>query len=185
MTKAEELKRQKLLKTAARAEENRRARERNGLSGDAGPIRKPLPPKERKGLEWLLHKKRITPRQFWAGTEYGNLYRLVAASGQEPLRSCIGDSSGGSGGDPDKGKIPGMSFAEYNLDARGRLTDCHVLALRSEPNMIATLAAVCGKQLTPREITTDHAETVEIETTLRLALNLLAAHLDTRQAEAA
>jgi hypothetical protein len=87
------IKRRKAASTAARAEENRLARERAGRTPST-PIAQP---KERKGLEWLLHKKRITPKQFWAGTEYGNLYRAVAANGLEPLRSCINDERGGEG----------------------------------------------------------------------------------------
>jgi hypothetical protein len=175
MTSKAAIKRRKAASTAARAEENRLARERAGRTPST-PIAQP---KERKGLEWLLHKKRITPKQFWAGTEYGNLYRAVAANGLEPLRSCINDERGGGGGT--SGKIPGMSFADTNLDNAERLAELHTVALRSETNMIATLAAICGKQFTPREITTDHAETVEIETCLRLALNLLAAHLESER----
>jgi hypothetical protein len=181
MTSAAERKRRQAASTAAKAEQNRQARARNAVDGDGAPVVNTAAPRERTGLEWLLHKKRITARQFWAGTEYGNLYRSVARNGEEPLRSCIGDHAGGAGSTGDAGKVPGMSFADNDLDAQQRLTACHVSALSSEANMIATCAAVCGRQLTPREITAEHTETVEIETTLRLALNLLADHLERRK----
>jgi hypothetical protein len=159
--------------TAALAAKNRRARERAGLEPGSARAPLPQPVPERTGLEWLLHKKRITPRQFWAGTVYGNLYRAAAINGMEPLRSCLNI-------EPTGGDKPWASTAEHDLTVEQKLTACHVVALSSEASLVATCAAVCGRQLTPRQITPDQRGALEIEVTLQLALNLLAAHFEGR-----
>ena len=130
----------------------------------AAPVRK-------TGLEWLFSKKRITANQLKAGTTYGKDFRLVAISGLEPIKSCIAsDATGGSSGS----RIL-ASKAEHNIEAHRRL-DAARAAIGFHTGMTTAIDAVCGKQLTPREVHPNQREAEKFEQTLRIALDLLHTH---------
>jgi hypothetical protein len=125
------------------------------------------------GLDFLLGRGRITGRQADAGRTYGMLYRTSLITGAAALKSCLDDSPRGSGG----GGLPTteLAAAEWIAESRMRLAAARA-AIGHHDGMTATLDLVCGRGLHPREITTVQRQTEEIETTLRLALDLLGRH---------
>ncbi|MDR3514064.1 MAG: hypothetical protein P4L73_20705 [Caulobacteraceae bacterium] len=125
------------------------------------------------GMDFLLSRGRITGRQADAGRIYAMLWRTAQISGSAALRSCLDDTPRGSGA----GAIPttDLAAAEWIAEARMRLVDAQV-ALGHHVGMVATVDLICGRGLRPRQITTVQRESEEIETTLRVALDLLERH---------
>jgi hypothetical protein len=124
------------------------------------------------GLDMLVERGRITRQQHDAGRHYGMLWRAAQATGGTPIRVVdIAGAGGGSGrgGDPAE---PAESEAAWIADCRAALIDARV-ALGGHEEMIATVDVICGAGMRPREITTDQRQAEQIETTLRLALDLL------------
>ena len=126
------------------------------------------------GLEWLVARKRITVAHQRAGLRWGADFRLILVDGLEPLRSCLNDSPRGSGGG-----VPGMSFAAAETEAKDSRRRAEA-ALHWQDDMIGALDAVCGRQLTPwervREVGGKQKDVEELQTTLRLALDILSKH---------
>lgn len=134
----------------------------------------PAAPVRESGLDWLLSRKRITRQQFNAGQRWGADFRLSLTDGMEPLRSCLNDSPRGCG----EG-AHGRSFAAVETEARDRRFRASS-ALFWQVEMIEALDAVCGRQLTPweriREVGGRQRQVEELQTTLRLALDILDKH---------
>lgn len=125
------------------------------------------------GLDFLLGRQRISRAQADTGRTYGMLYRAAKIDGAAALRSCLDFSPRGGGG---VGLPPlDLGAAEWVADCRRRLDDAQAV-LGFHSGMIAALDLVCGRGFRPREITTVQRETEEIETSLRLALDLLGRH---------
>ena len=133
----------------------------------------PKPIVRESGLDWLLGRKRITRSHHAAGQRWGVHYRLCVVDGMSPLRSCLNDSPrGGSTG-------AGFTFAVQESEAKDA-RDKAMFALSHQPDMIDALDAVCGRQLTPweriKETGGKQRDVEELQTTLRLALDILSKH---------
>lgn len=133
----------------------------------------PKPIVRESGLDWLLARKRITRSHHAAGERWGAHFRLCLVDGLSPLRSCLNDSP--RGGATGAGFAPAAAEAEAR-DARSKA----MAALAHQPDMIAALDAVCGRQQTPweriKETGGKQRDVEELQTTLRIALDLLRAH---------
>jgi hypothetical protein len=171
-----EKKRSQRAKTVARAISIRAERE--------NPAAPPAPPKKlvtagfgqgarETGLGWLLAKKRISPAQGKAGARYGELFRAATIGGGQSLRSCLNDSVGG------EGKRSAAEAAEINMawisDASAALTAARA-AVGFHSDMIASLDLICGHGIRPRDISQLTREVDQIETVLRVALDMLGDH---------
>lgn len=125
------------------------------------------------GLDWLLAKKRITRAQHAAGQRWGLDYRLCMVDGLEPLRSCLNDQPRGG-----QGRLH-TSFAAREAEARDRRAKA-VEAIAGQAEMVEALDLVCGRQLTPwehiRALGGKQREVEEMQTTIRLALDILSKH---------
>lgn len=124
-----------------------------------GEQRKPL--RRKTGLEWLHSKGRLTSEQKQAGDKYGEDYRI----GEEvSVRSVLNDSVRG----PSDGPTEFVGAAKYRLTkARSAL---------NHNGMIGVCNAVCGIGLTVREFAGSRHDAEVCETTLLIALDLLATH---------
>jgi hypothetical protein len=123
----------------------------------------------------MLRKKgRLTAGQAWAGRTYGALVRTAALSDGASLKSFLDlrPAGGGGGGGLPPGDLGGT---EWVIECRRRLARAQA-ALSWHSGMIASLGLICGQGLHPREITTVQRETEQIETALRLALDILRTH---------
>jgi hypothetical protein len=127
------------------------------------------------GLTMLRAKGRITAAQALAGRTYGVLVRTAALTDGAPIRSFldIRPSGGGAGG----GRLPpgDLGGPEWVAECRWRLARAQG-ALGWHSAMIASLGLICAQGLHPREITTVQRETEQIETALRLGLDILRTH---------
>lgn len=125
------------------------------------------------GLDWLLARKRITRSHHAAGKLWGAHYRLCLVDGMSPLRSCLNDSPHGGSSDG------GVAFAVVETEAKDARAKA-MAALSHQPDMIAALDAVCGRQQTPWERIKEQGgkqrDVEELQTTLRLALDMLSKH---------
>lgn len=131
--------------------------------------------REKTGLEWLLHKRRISERQARAGKRYGEDYRIAQTDGVVPLRSCLNDSPGG--GDS-KACHP---YAVVETEAQARLTEARE-ALHSA-DLVAVANAICGRELTPWQAVGPEGsarDVAKVEALAPVALDLLAKHYSAR-----
>lgn len=134
------------------------------------PVKLAVVPPRKSGLEFLFSKGRITRPQAEAGKTYGTDYRLTQTSGQEPIKSCISGDVGGQSGS----RIL-TSKAVTNVDAARRYELARALLAVSD-GLPDIADAVCGKQLSPREVNPNQRKAAEIETRLKVALDILASH---------
>lgn len=133
---------------------------------------KPANDREKTGLEWLVHKRRLNTRQALAGRHYGEDWRVSQLNGSVSLRSCLNDTPGGSS------SARSLPAVEHHLDALERLGAAQA-ALSYQADMIAALALVCGKQLTPWQAlgqTASARDVAKMEAVLVVALDLLDKH---------
>lgn len=133
----------------------------------------PKPIARESGLDWLIAKKRITRQHHAAGMRWGVHYRLCQVDGLSPLRSCLNDSPhGGATG-------AGFAYAAQEAEAKEARAQAKA-ALHWQDDMINALDAVCGRQLTPwehvRALGGKQRDVEELQTTLRLALDMLRKH---------
>lgn len=148
--------------------------ERAAASG-AAPIKpkthaEPIP--ELNGIQWLASKNRLNRMQRRALEAYGARYRLDVMGGGDSLKSSLDDMPRGGGvGIPETC----LETAAWIASAKKELAGARA-ALGFNTAMVATCDLVAGQGLRPREITTNQAETGEIETTLRIAGDLLYSH---------
>ncbi len=161
-------KRAKTISLSRKPPEERAAQERApGGSGE------PKYARRKTGLDWLKDKKKISIRQFRAGEKYGDLYRFASMESAAALRSCIAaldGVGGGSGLPPDLLESEGL-WIQSRIDI-GQARS----ALSNHSGMVACCDLICGRGLTPREISTVQREAEDIENGLRIALDLLAEH---------
>jgi hypothetical protein len=174
LTKAEQL----ALRNRYKHEEAEAARAARGqpAAATASPVmarRKVVHTKT--GLEWLRDKKRLDPHQFRAGRAYGMLYRVAILPDGTRLRSCLDDTPRGSGGAGLLATATHLASAEWLADSRVRLEAART-SLGSHPGMILACDLICGQGLTPRDVSAVQREAEQIETTLRIALDLAHAY---------
>lgn len=157
------------------AEETQQAAARQGAELDTSPAKpgenvKPM--RRRTGLEWLKRKDRLSDEQFLAGQKYADDYRV---SSETPLKSCISETRGGS---------DDLNGLEQREEAYQRLRAARLGALSGHPGMIVVCDQVCGEGRTIRQLTGDKdAEAQQTETTLGIALDLLAEHYGIKNIE--
>ena len=134
------------------------------------------------GLDLLRSKGRVTAPQLKAGREYGMLFRTASIEGG-PIGVVDLNSVGGGGGagGSSAGELRNL---EWIADCRARLLKARS-ALFHHTEMIAVVDLICGRGMRPREITTVQRETEQIETALRLALDVLAKHFQDEKRPAA
>ena len=121
------------------------------------------------GLDWLRDKQRLDARQFRAGRTYGTLYRAAILPDGARLRSCLDDTPRGSG--PGAGLPTRLVATEWLAESRLRL-DAVRAAMGRHPGLIQACDLICGQGLTPRDISPIQREAEQIETGLRIALDL-------------
>lgn len=136
-----------------------------------GEQRKPL--RRKSGLEWLMAKGRLgSPEEallrLGAGERYGADYQRAMDAA---VKSCMANMEGRvDGGQRSDGEAPSMVAAQH------RVTRANVIALRSHAGMIGVVVGVCGSGLTVMEFAGTREGAEKAETTLLIALDLLAAH---------
>ena len=124
------------------------------------------------GLDMLLHKGRITRPQADAGRWYGAIWRADQLAGDAPIRAV--DLAGAGGGGAGGAAAPELELdhAIWIADSRAFLGQARQ-ALGDHEEMIAVLNLICGAGMHPREITTQQRATEQIETALRLGLDII------------
>ena len=143
-----------------------------GSSGPRVLAAKPKYERRLTGLEALLNRGKLTKPQFKAGERYGELFREANIEGVALIKSALGslDEARGSGFG---GRLPDLLPADYLLSVRRKLHDARVDGLRNQGTLIATCDVICGKQWTSQMVTADRSDQLQIETSLRIALDLL------------
>lgn len=147
-----------------------RPRTAKGLPGApkaAQPVEKP---EDRDGLEWLRVKGKLTKPRLAAAKFYRRLYRDECLDDGVRIKSNLDRSVGGEG--------TGEPVALIRADARGKLLFVRAAVL---PGMVVLLDAVCGGGQTLRSMTVSERAYVELETTFKIALDLVAlaqAHIE-------
>ena len=176
MAKAD--KAQKKTTARIRSEEAKRARAalEGGGATSAGVARLIAPKakyeRRQTGLLALRNKAKISDVQLQAGERYGALYRDAALEGDAMIKSALGslDEPRGSGFG---GRLPDLLPADYIVSVRRQLHDARIDGLRSQATLIAACDVICGKQWTSQMVTPDRSDQLQIETSLRIALDLL------------
>lgn len=124
------------------------------------------------GLQSLGSKGKINRRQAARGEAYGRLYRVSTISNGVAIPSALGDL------DRVRGTGGALMLNDYSaiiVEARELLAAARG-ALGFHTGLILACDLVCGRGLTPQEITEVRREAEEIETSLRIALDLLDDH---------
>ena len=124
------------------------------------------------GLEQLLKRGKISQRQREAGEHYGGIWREAQMEGQACIKSALGgiDEARGSG----LGQmLTPLRPAEYVAGVRRAYHDANTLGLRSQDALVAACEVICGKEWTPQMVTPDRSAQLQIETSLRIALDML------------
>jgi hypothetical protein len=128
------------------------------------------------GLSYLQRKNRLSPEQAEAGRIYRTMYRTASIEGTGALKSCLAglDSAVGGGG---AGGLPTSSLeeAEWIAECRAQLATARGV-LQWDEDLINLVDLICGRGLKPSEISDARRETEQIETALRVALDLLRRH---------
>ena len=160
-------------KSRAQVRNQRRAEANAQKRGDGQVLAfKPLAKdREKTGLEWLVGKKRITPRQAQAGRTYGQDARIAAMHGSVPLRSCLNDTPGG------EATARALPAVEYHLEALDRLGAAQA-AMSYQSDLIAVCEMVCVRQLTPWQALPNGSarDVAKLEAVIVVALDLLDKH---------
>jgi hypothetical protein len=166
---------------ASVGEKNRLRRARASARVAAPPAgRPPRPPRDKPyvrqftGLEWMASKGALGGGQVRDGERYGRDYRLSLLEGGVSLKSSL-DIDGVFGGGKGGGLPAGVDYSGEIIAAREQLALARA-AVGFHDAMILALDLVCGRQQTPGEITKIQREREEIETSLRLALDLIGKH---------
>lgn len=123
------------------------------------------------GLDMLLQRGRVTRAQAETGRHYGMLWRTAQITGG-PVKISDLNGAGGGGGGGAVGPTTGLFAADWIADCRAGLARAHQV-LMGEEATIAVLDMICGAGMRPREITTAQRDTEQIETVLRMALDML------------
>lgn len=122
------------------------------------------------GLEWLATRSppRITAEARAAGERYGTVWREARAD--TSIRSGIDQSVTGSGGD----NIGAAYIVAMSRVDAGKQLDTLRAAIGHQPDLIAALDDICGREKTPREASINGASAARLEALLIVALDLLA-----------
>jgi hypothetical protein len=125
-------------------------------------------------LSWRAERS-STPRPGSNGcaTRSGSI-RTILPDGTR-LRSCLDDTPRGGGGAGLLATATHLASAEWLADSRVRLEAART-SLGSHPGMILACDLICGQGLTPRDVSAVQREAEQIETTLRIALDLAHAY---------
>jgi hypothetical protein len=131
---------------------------------------RPKEPADRDGYVWLARKRKwMTPALIGAGFHYRD---LVRAASPGAVKSCI-EGLGGAGG----GQTLGLPFGGQFSDSAAQL---ELFVIRSftfgnQADLVTVMDGVCGVGHTLRYLAGgDHHRAAELETALRIALDLLA-----------
>lgn len=120
------------------------------------------PYRRKSGLDWLIHKDRITSAQYTAGMKYADDYRK---SRDVSIKSCLGQSFGGDG----------LVQMEAREEAGKRLSAAR-RAMLGHAGMISLCDAICGEGGRVRDEAEGSGEAAALEAVLKVALDLLAKH---------
>ncbi|MET3665925.1 hypothetical protein [Caulobacter sp. 1776] len=128
--------------------------------------------RRKTGLECLAARGKINGKQRARGEAYGRLYRVAAIADGVAIPSALGDldrvrGTGGAG-----------LVADYSaeiMEARQLLTAARS-ALGFHAGLVLACDLICGRTDTPQDITNVRREAEELETSLRIALDLLDDH---------
>lgn len=151
---------------------------RAGARPEASPARPALRTKSyirrQSGLEALASKGKINGDQRFNLERYGRLYRIAAIEDGAALKSSLADLESARGAIG--GGLPTLeNYADVIARGRQDLAGARA-ALGFHADLILACDMVCGRGLTPQEITAVRTEIVELETSLRLAGDMLAKH---------
>jgi hypothetical protein len=127
--------------------------------------------RRQSGLEWLLRKGRINPRQAAAGERYGAAYRRAGAT------PSLGSTWEVQPGQSDPGGPPLAQILRQGVGRRQAETRLHACrqALLGQADLIAACDVCCGQELTPREAAGADRDAARLEAVLKVALDILAA----------
>lgn len=176
MASVADKKRARKARTVARAHERTtigvttpaqvRARARARAVEDSGYVRR------QTGLECLAARGKISARQRARGEAYGRLFRVAGISDGAAIQSALGDLDRvrGAGGAP-----IASDYSSVLVDARSNLLEARE-ALGFHTGLILACDLICGRTMTPQEITAVRREAEQIETSLRISLDLLDKH---------
>jgi hypothetical protein len=122
------------------------------------------------GLEWLATRKpaRISAQQRAVGEIWGVYWR--AANAAAAVGSGMRDNAIGVSRDP---IWAGLDAAARRIHAGAKLRELN-LVLLNQASLIGALAAVCGREQTPREASRNGLDAVRIECLACCALDMLA-----------
>ncbi len=139
-------------------------------SGVAAPsgARGESPYRRLAGLDWLSKKGRLNLAQRMAGERYGACWRRAVAEAR--IASTLAEPNGGYGSGTPLNVI--IAQAEGRAQAEARLA-FYRRKLGGQPDLVAACDAICGRELTPREVAGSEREVVKIEAVLGVALDLL------------
>ena len=174
-------KEQKKTRARIRTAEATKARETlesgGQIGGAAARVIEPKAKYDRRqsGLVALHNRNKLTYDQRLAGERYGRIFRNAEIEGQAMIKSALGslDEARGSG---TGGRLPDLLPAELLAGDRKLLHLARVEGLRDHPGMVAVCDVICGKEWTSQMVTPDRSSQLQIETTLRNALDLLIAY---------
>ncbi len=174
MSSQAEKRRRRKVTTAIRTDENR-AQFGAGITSKPRVIEARTPYQRRKdGLTWLSDKSKINRDQRSVGERYGAAYRAAKIEDPAAIKSAwpANDAGGGSFGSFGPPPADMLAASEWIYEARRQYAAAQN-ALGNHAGLVAACDAVCGKGMTPREISPVQSEAEQIECSLRIALDLL------------
>lgn len=131
------------------------------------------------GLQALRNRGKITDAQEQAGKRYGMLFRVSAIEGDASIGSNLASLTrvdrvtiAGASADGE----PRLNPAEFHADCRRRYAMARFEGLSGVVSLIAVCDVICGKEWTPQMVTPNRDAQIQIETSLRDALELLRVH---------
>jgi len=138
------------------------------------------------GLDFLAGRGRLNGRQAGALRKYGGIFRTAQISSATSIRSCIALLGRVSGGEAPGGPTSMLEAEAWIAESRIALARARSDGLGEHVEMIAICDMVAGRGMAPREIFRDselsdaqvQRAADEVETTLRVAGDLLARHFE-------
>lgn len=127
---------------------------------------------DRDGLDWLVNRNRLSPRQVAEARAYRRDFQDAASAGPM-VKSSLNIIEGGAGA-PGLGQMTGVVDA---LDAQRALFRKRFVVLRGQADLLEVLDGVCGRRLTLRTLAGgDASKTKVLEAVLKVALDQLATY---------
>lgn len=128
------------------------------------------PYRRQAGLDWLVHKGRLTARQKAAGEAYGACWRRAGAAPTIGSTLEVQPSGGVAAG-------PSLGFVLRQAAGRQR-AEAELAGYRQrlfgQSDLVTVCDLICGQELTPREAGGGEREATRIEAVLKVALDILA-----------